>query len=98
MATLQWRREMIIAPHRIHCRLTRTTLPGQTFEGHGGGIKDAITWARDSFRNRDGRAVMQDWMLHWDRDGDSGDHRRSYHEHFIKARNRFTFVHNKHPS
>jgi hypothetical protein len=44
------------------------------------GFKDAITWARDSFRNRDGRAVMQDWMLHWDRDGDSGDHRRSYHE------------------
>jgi hypothetical protein len=29
------------------------------------GFKDAITWARDSFRNRDGRAVMQDWMLHF---------------------------------
>jgi hypothetical protein len=29
------------------------------------GFKDAITWARDSFRARDGRAVMADWMLHF---------------------------------
>jgi hypothetical protein len=29
------------------------------------GFKDAITWARDSFRDRDGRAVMRDWMLHF---------------------------------
>jgi hypothetical protein len=30
-------------------------------EGHGGGIQRCYTWARDSFfRNRDGRAVMQD--------------------------------------
>jgi hypothetical protein len=28
-------------------------------------FKDAITWARDSFRSRDGRAVMRDWMLHF---------------------------------
>jgi hypothetical protein len=29
------------------------------------GFKEATTWARDLFRDRDGQAVMQDWMLHF---------------------------------
>jgi hypothetical protein len=29
------------------------------------GFKDAIMWARDSFCNCDGRAVIRDWMLHF---------------------------------
>ena len=28
-------------------------------------FKDAITWARDLFRNQNGRQVMLDWMLHF---------------------------------
>ena len=28
-------------------------------------VKDAITWARDSYRSRDGRQVMLNWMLHF---------------------------------
>jgi hypothetical protein len=66
------------------------------------GFKDAITWARDSFRNRDGRAVMQDWMLHF-----CGTARQETVEitaeatmntTFIKERNPFYVRSHKHPS
>jgi hypothetical protein len=58
--------EMIArAPHTLPAYNVDNAALAKVLKEMVSDFKDAITWARDSFRNRDGRSVMQDWMLHF---------------------------------
>jgi hypothetical protein len=58
--------EMIArAPHTLPaCNVDNAAL-AKVLKEMVADFKDAVAWASDSFRRRDGRAVMQDWTLHF---------------------------------
>jgi hypothetical protein len=53
------------APHALAAFAVDNAALARILKDMVSGFKEATTWARDSFRNRDGRAVMQDLMLHF---------------------------------
>jgi hypothetical protein len=58
--------EMIArAPHDTETYAVDNAAFAKLLKGMIVGFKDAKMWAHDSFRDRDGRAVMRDWMLHF---------------------------------
>jgi hypothetical protein len=53
------------APHALPAYTIDNTALSKVLKEMMVFFKDDITWVHDSFRARDGRAVMADWMLHF---------------------------------